>query len=237
MPNLQAFIIEDNQHERERTKALMESNFPEIMVECLPSNLDQMLQAFEGAYLRILLVDVRIGNELFFKIYDHITFENTAIIFITNDTRYALEAFKVEAVDYILKPLTEADLITAVNKAIKKLLLQTPVKAIGIRSNNGLNMVEIQNLVWVQSHGNYTIFHLANGNSVMSSKTMKSFSEPLEISGFIKVHRSCYVNMSKVHKYDTIEYWLEACGGARIKVSRPRHKFILRHIKNTCINI
>ncbi len=123
----------------------------------------------------------------------------------------AVKAFKLNALDFLLKPTDLTELSETILKLRKKLLANTSVQSSGtpnkmfgkiiLAGNDGLSFIPVKEIVRAQSTGNYTSFHLSNGKKKMVSKTMKEYEEQLEGYNFFRVHKSHMVNMQFISKY------------------------------------
>jgi two-component system LytT family response regulator len=146
------------------------------------------------------------------------------IIFTTAFSEYAVDGFKVEALDYILKPLDYATFLKAANKAKRHF---ERLKMIGDRIDKDENClflkseykvvrIDIDKIIYIEGEGGYLRFHLENSKSIMSLLAMKKMEEKLAPIHFMRVHRSYLVNLKKI---STIERGQIVFGKVRITVS------------------
>lgn len=160
---------------------------------------------------------------------------NYEIIFTTAYDRYAIKAIKVNAVDYLLKPIDSDELKAAIDEAEKKIklkqseisksevevLLKNLVyssKKISIPTSEGLILVDAEDILYLKSESNYTMVFLKNEKKILVSKTLKSMEDQLKNYSFCRVHTSYLINVNEVEKY------LKGDGGTIIlknKVSIP----------------
>lgn len=128
------------------------------------------------------------------------------IIFTTAYSEYALDSYKVDALDYILKPLDYATFLKSVNKA--KVYFDL-VGAVGekveandqylfIKSDYKMVRVDVNKIEFIEGMGGYLKFHLENSKPIMSLLSMKNIEEKLPASKFMRVHRSYLVNLQKI---------------------------------------
>ncbi len=130
--------------------------------------------------------------------------DKTKIIFTTAFSEYALEGFKVKAVDYLLKPIRYSDFLTAAQRALELISLergsvqQDTLDAIYVKSDYQLKRVELSNLLYIEGLKDYVkIYVEGESRAIVSNLTMKSLEERLPESRFMRVHRSYIVNLSK----------------------------------------
>lgn len=129
------------------------------------------------------------------------------VIFITAYKDYALEGFRVNALDYLLKPLDYSTFFASANKAKNyfELIRAKPEKQqddnnyLFIKSEYKIVRIEIDQLIFVEGMREYVRFHLENAKPVMSLLSMKSIEQRLPSSQFMRVHRSYIVNLKKLN--------------------------------------
>jgi two-component system LytT family response regulator len=129
------------------------------------------------------------------------------IIFTTAYSGYALEGFRVDALDYILKPLDYTTFLKSANKAkahfdlIKKPedKIDTHNNHLYIKSDYKIVRVNIDNIIYIEGMGGYLKFHLENSQPIMTLLSMKKIEEKLSSIKFMRVHRSYLVNLNKIN--------------------------------------
>lgn len=132
--------------------------------------------------------------------------EKPGIIFTTAYSEYALEGFRVDAIDYLLKPISYNDFLRAVNKA--KSILGSPeqrnvtAKAssdhLFVKSEYKIMRIELSDIKYIESMHEYVRIHLVNEKPVMTLISMKTIEEQLPEDRFMRVHRSFIVNKEKI---------------------------------------
>ncbi|NCA84560.1 MAG: response regulator transcription factor [Clostridia bacterium] len=128
------------------------------------------------------------------------------IIFTTAYSEHALEGFRVDAIDYLLKPISYTDFLKAANKANKMLSIgetsQTVVKAkedfLLIKSEHRVIRVNFNDILYIEGMREYVRIHLASQKPVMSLLSMKALEAQLPGSQFMRVHRSFIVSLNRI---------------------------------------
>lgn len=128
------------------------------------------------------------------------------VVFTTAYSEYAIEGFKVDAVDYLLKPIGYSDFLKSANKVkslfeLKENLAETtksPVDHIFVKADYKLIRVDLNEIKFIESMHEYVRIHLLAGKPVMTHVTMKSIEQQLPTDKFMRVHRSYIVNLEKV---------------------------------------
>ncbi|WP_299780942.1 LytTR family DNA-binding domain-containing protein [uncultured Formosa sp.] len=124
---------------------------------------------------------------------------HTKIIFTTAYSDYAIQGFELDALDYLLKPITFERFLKAVNK-LKSGTIQLPKpksEYITVKSGYDLHKIKLEDIIYIESDSEYVVFHL-NGRKIMSYQSLKSLEKTLPTSLFLRVHRSYIVNTHKV---------------------------------------
>jgi two-component system, LytTR family, response regulator len=167
------------------------------------------------------------------------------LIFTTAFDAFAIKAFKVNAMDYLLKPIEPVDLIRAVEKAknkfennLHKTRIDEILHQIGIselRKNKlalpvegKLAMIEYDTIIYCESDGNYTNLHLAGNKKIMVSRTLKQIESMLPHPPFLRIHHSFLVNLGHITEYARGEGGeVLLSNGVQLRVSRSKKEELL----------
>ncbi|MDH6354452.1 two-component system LytT family response regulator [Dysgonomonas sp. PH5-45] len=156
--------------------------------------------------VNILFLDInmpQISGMEFSKTID----SNIKVIFTTAYDQYALEGFRLNALDYLLKPVSYSEFLQAVNKALEWFrLLETSESVAGsnntsifIKSGYRMEKLDFDNILYIENQKDYVKFHLEDEKEPVSSlMSMQSLEEKLPSSRFMRVHRSFIVNLDKI---------------------------------------
>lgn len=158
----------------------------------------------------VVLLDIWLGDGTGFDVMERLTHRETRVVFVTAYENYAVRAFQSGALHYLLKPVVREELKKALERAVAEPSSSTEdighvrkalVDRITIPTAEGFHVLSASDIVRCESDGNYTRFHLMNGEKVLASRTMKEFDGLLEPHGFMRVHLSHLVNMAQVKMY------------------------------------
>ena len=228
-----AYILDDEPKAIDNLEFLIRQVVPEITIigsSISPLAAIQKIHAFNPD---ILFLDVQMPHLDGFgviKALGNIDFE---IIFITAHEEYALNAIKISALDYLLKPIDGDDLKQACQKFISKNSLQQDSsknetininiqsKKIAIHQLEGIHFFEFNNIIRMESDGNYTKVYTNDSINLISSKTLKIYDDLLSGEGFIRVHNSHLVNHNKIRSIVKYEYLIMS-DGSQVPVSRRK---------------
>lgn len=219
---IKALIVDDEINNRELVNNLLNSFCEDVEVIGTVQSVETAYKAINELKPDLVFLDVEMGDGTGFdllKLFPKIDFK---VIFITAHQEFAIEAFKFSAVDYLLKPLSPANLILAVKKATESITneeltekYQTLVnnvaepskqkKKIVLKTMERIYSVDVADIVRMESDGNYTKVYLNDGKRIMVSKTMKEFDELLTDTGFVRVHHSHLINMNFLFCFEKSE--------------------------------
>ncbi len=159
--------------------------------------------------VQLLLLDIQMpelsGIE-FAKILPH----DTKVIFTTAFPQYAVEGFKVNALDYLLKPVSYQDFLQATDKAldwfsvVQKQQTYERDRYLFVKSDYKLQRIALDSILFIEGLKDYVRFYLTSGERVMSLMSMKRLEDYLPRPEFMRTHRSYIVHMPKVSSVDRL---------------------------------
>lgn len=164
----------------------------------------------------LIFLDVEMPYGNGFELLNKVFLNQFEVIFVTAFEDFAVKAFKVDAIDYILKPYTEDDIIAGVKKAISRIesrkLSQNIVENSGVKGNRlanrlavptfeGFVFLDIDQIIRCEADDSYTTFHLANQSKQIVCKQLTEYEELLAAFGFHRIHKSHLINIQYVQKY------------------------------------
>jgi two-component system LytT family response regulator len=163
----------------------------------------------------LLIMDINLGNHLSFELFDHIDPKELNVVFTTGYQEFALKAFKVHAIDYIMKPVNLTDLKSAIDKSRERLRLRNgdsvgqPVsktldkqfEVLLVWENERLRSLGIEDIVKIKSDRNYSSIFLVNGKEILTSKNLGTYEDMLSEKGFFRIHKSCLINIHHFVSY------------------------------------
>lgn len=242
MKKIRTVIVEDETPAREILKHYLK-DFPEIEI------LEECSDGFAGlktiASLKpdLVFLDIQMPRLTGFELVEVMT-EKPVIIFTTAYDQYALKAFELNAVDYLLKPFPKERLKIAVKKAAEKIgnkseadapatqlfeKLPKPASAltrIVARKGNSINIIPVDQIRYVQAEDDYVmIYH--NEGKALKQQTMKFYEESLPTDSFVRIHRSYIVRIQEIKKlepYTKDNYVAVLQTGEKLPVSRTGYK-------------
>ncbi len=217
MNSITCFIVEDDAQAYEYATSIIK-NYHNIVIQGNADTIKEAASLIKKCNPDFIILDVFLkdGNAFeFLELFETINFK---IIFTTSYAKYAIEAFKFSALDYLLKPYAEKQLISALDKLTKniheenyQLQLQTLLqnispkaasKKIVLKNADAIHVVKTEDILYVKSDNNYSIFILSSGKEILVSKPLKSFDKKLTPHNFFRVHQSFLINLNHISSFD-----------------------------------
>lgn len=247
---MKALIIDDERKARNVLKILVQENCPKITQILEAEDLMSGVNLIKNEAPKLVFLDIEMpqhsGLEIL-KFIDKNDF-NFEIIFTTAYSEYAIQAFQLSAIDYLLKPVRPNLVKAAVDKAItfigssqistkleelKKSLLDTNFSKIGLPFADGIKFVDFKEIVMLEADGMYTKVSTST-SEILVSKPLKHFVELLKNQRlFYKPHRSYLINLSFIKEY------IKKDGGyiimdndKTVSVSKDKKEAFLAIVKN-----
>jgi two-component system LytT family response regulator len=235
---INAIIIDDEERARRTLRLLIETFCPDVKILGTYKNVPEGVLAINKLNPQLVFLDIEMPEYNGFELLGFFRDIDFEIIFVTAYNQYALKAFEVSAVDYLLKPVDSDLLVKAINKvgnrlqnnSMKERLSALQVntqnevfKRIALPVSDGLLFIEIEEIVLLEADGAYTSVFLKDGSEILVSKRLKFFEEVLkERPAFYRPHRSFIVNINFVKKLNRNESTLELDNKKSIPL--PRNK-------------
>lgn len=235
---MRVIIVDDEPLARDGI-ALLLKNEPDIELVSVCRNGKQAVAAIEQLKPDLVLLDIKMPGLNGFEVVERVGSQNMpAVIFLTAFEEYALEAFEVNAVDYLLKPVDakrfklsierarQVDL-AAQRKGIETFLAQLQSRQssderIVVRNAGHVHFLRPREINWIQASGDYVTIH-ADSREHLVRQTLRQMEQRLGPSGFKRIHRSVIVNLDAIEELVATrsgDYQVILTNGAVLKLSR-----------------
>lgn len=199
---MKCLLVDDNKMARMALKQLV-GQIPtlELVAEC--SHAMEAYKYLDTAAIDLLLLDIEMPEVTGLELIKKMGNKKPLIIFITAKSDYAVEAFELNVVDYLVKPITLPRFKQAVEKAAEALESnkeEVKVEEQGfvfVKDNGVLKRISIDDILFLEAMGDYVKVHTAQKFHVVHA-TLKSIEEKLPVSKFVRVHRSYIVAINKI---------------------------------------
>lgn len=226
-------------------KILLESYCPEITSISEAYGVQSALNKIISFQPDIVLLDVEMEDGNGFDLMKQIPHPGFQLIFVTAHNQYAVGAFRISSIDYLLKPIDPDALYESIQKAIGNIrnkdigsrvefLLQQIAgnhdkeRKIVLKDIENIHFVKLSDILYCMAEGTYTKFYLQKKPMVMVSKNLKEYENILEPLGFIRTHHSYLVNPSKIVRFDKSDGGtLILEGDIRIPLAQRKKEWVL----------
>ncbi|SOD14247.1 LytR/AlgR family response regulator transcription factor [Pedobacter xixiisoli] len=189
----------------------------------------------------VLFLDVEMPAMNGFQFLERLGTFNFEVIFTTAYDSYTLDALRISAVDYLLKPVDQDDLQTAITRLRKRVAEKLMYKSVKLEKKQtnrlalptaeGVYLVEKSNILRVEAMSNYSVFLLTDNKKIVVSKTLKEYENLLDDEHFMRINRSVIINLDYVIKYRKGDGGtLELSDGAEIEVSPQKKDLLLQRL-------
>jgi two-component system, LytTR family, response regulator len=244
-------LIVDNQPEiREGLRLMLERYCPQVTELREANGVAEGLKTIYDYQPDLVFTDVEMddgtGMDMLSKLKD-IKFQ---VIFITAYNKYAVDAFRFSAIDFLLKPIDPDQLAESVQRAYENVKRNTMIEQLSVLNNKmnplgadekklvlrdqkAIHIVKISDIVYLHAEGVYTTFDTVSGEQIVVSRNIKEYEEILSSYGFVRVHNSYLANMEHVHKFDKADGGsLVMSNKAVVPVSTRKKDVVLEYFKN-----
>lgn len=216
---IRTIIIEDEINAMRALENMLSVHCPDVKIIATADSVGEGVKLIKANSLDLLFLDVNLPDGTGFEILKKVNKHPFKVVFITAYDEYALQAIKMCALDYLMKPVKPEDLTGAIKKVQNALeneekyntTIETCIenykstgqqKKIIINTSDNMHVIEIQNILRCEASENYSNIHLTNANPIIVAKTLKEFEEMLAPLGFFRIHQSHLINLRFVASYE-----------------------------------
>jgi two-component system LytT family response regulator len=237
MKHINAIIIDDEAHARAALKGIVEENIENVRIVDEAKNLPDGVKLIKKHQPQIVFLDIEMPAFSGLEILDFFNEDevNFKIIFVTAYNQYALDAFRLSAIDYLVKPVQLEDLKRAVNKcvpshsnqvkALKSLMEDNEEERKIVLSVNGAQeIINMNDIMYVKADGSYSDVILTN-KKLCITKRLSEFEKLQNIGPFMRIHRSQIININhikKISKADGGSVFMT--DGAELSISKEKRE-------------
>lgn len=249
---MKALIIDDEEKAKRLLRVLVEENCPQITELREASNVPEGVSLINEFQPEIVFLDIEMPGYSGIQLLDFFTPSqiNFEIIFTTAYSEYAIKGFQLNAIDYLLKPLRDDQVASAVEKAIqhrgksqvserleelRNTLKASSVRKIGLPVSNGVLFVKFDDIILLEADRMYTKVFTKNEGEILVSKPLKFFIDILEeVTEFYRPHRSFLINLKHIKKYVNQDGgYIIMENDKTVSISRDKKEEFFEVIQNT----
>lgn len=244
-------IVEDNPAAKAMLESLLANLYPNLTIVGWSDTIAEGRTLIETKQPDLVFLDVELPDGTSFELLQQLDSLDFKIIFTTAHEKYALQAIKYSALDYLLKPIDVEELVLAMEKVqedveketvglkIKTLLKnlqsgeeQGP-KRIILKDKYGIQIVNVDDIIHLEAMGNYTKFFIKDKpHPIVNSKILKEYVKLLPEATFFRCHQSHLINVNYLSRYDKREgevLCLE--NGSKVPLATRKRDALLKRIQ------
>jgi len=217
MELLKAILVDDEVSSLQNLQQKIVEFCPGIKVVATAQKPEEAIFLIRHHNPDVIFLDIEMPRMSGFRVLEELEDIGAEIIFTTAYNHYAIDAIRISAFDYLVKPISVEDLQSAVNRLVVQHDRQTQEKLnvlkkslqegksqedrIAIPTSEGMEFINIKNIVRIESSSNYSKLYLLNGQTILVTRLLKDFEEMLLPYRFYRVHHSHLINLSYIKKY------------------------------------
>jgi DNA-binding LytR/AlgR family response regulator len=228
---MKCLIVDDNKVARLAMKQLVSQvKDLELVKECVDAM--EAYNALNKAQVDLILLDIEMPGMTGLELIKNLGSKKPLIIFTTAKKDYAVEAFELNVVDYLIKPVSPARFLQAIDRAAETLASnKQEVKLeeqefVFVKDNGVLKRINVDDILYLEAMGDYVKVHTPQKFHVLHA-TLKSIEEKLPPAKFIRVHRSYIVSLNKI---DFIQEGVISIGKASVPVADTYRSFLNKRL-------
>lgn len=222
--SLTAIIVDDEQKARNILESLLAEHCNDIKVIATASNVPEALKEIHSKKPNVVFLDIEMPGYTGFQLLEMIPDPAFQVVFTTAYSEYALKAFEVSAIDYLLKPIRIQKLIDAVEKlkryrpnhhtkerlsALRTNMNNDGLKKLTLPVADGYIFLDFSEIEYLEAEGSYARIHKTDGTFILVSKILRDLESQLSgAASFLRCHRSYIVNTRLITK------WVKSDGGS-----------------------
>ncbi len=235
MNKIKAILVDDEESARDVLQNLLERFCPDIELLAKCENIPDAVDKIKKQQPDLVFLDIEMPQYSGFEIVKFFKDINFQIIFVTAYDQYAIKAFEVSAVDYLLKPIDIARLKLSIERVrqrqnvlqqaerlnlLNDTLQQKQIKNIIVSDKGNQNIISVEGIIAIEAQESYCLIHTKD-KKFTASRNLKHFETLLEsLPQFIRVHKSWLINKEHLLNYSKSELSIQLNGEIIAKLSK-----------------
>jgi two-component system LytT family response regulator len=217
---IRAAIIDDEIKSAKTLRALLESYCPEVEIVYMAHHPEQAIEILNTEQQPdVVFLDIEMPEMNGFQLLERLGKVTFDVIFTTAYDQFALQAFKTNAISYLLKPVDAEELTAAVQKVKNHIKSDTLTRLsyveemltelkkgnqssrLAVHTSEGVIFLDTEKIIRMEADSNYTHIYVAGNRKITSAKTLKEYEDLLSTKPFFRIHHAHLVNLRHVEKY------------------------------------
>jgi len=237
-------IIDDESHARAALRGILEEKFPEMKIVGECKDVPEAVRTIQALRPQLIFLDIEMPEYNGFDLLSFFRSEQIdfQIIFVTAYSDYALQAFEISAVDYLLKPVRAEQLQRALAKvknqkpqpelysALQDNIAAEGVRKIVLQNAESIFVVKLSELYYLEAEGSYTTFYSEGRPPLVISKKISDFDFLEKEGQFFRSHRSYLINLNCIRQVSKKDFTIEMENGRHVALAQERKKLLLERL-------
>ena len=237
---LRTIIIDDENKAIQVLRNILERFSNDIELVATANSVKSGLEIIDEHEFDLLFLDIEMRDGSGFSLLRQLPEIKFEVVFTTAFNQYALQAFKVNAIDYLLKPINADELFESIRRVQKRkiidgkdardklanLLKEQRVSKLAIKERGKITFVDINDLIYLKADGVYSEIYTKDETTYVTSFNLGHYERLIEENGFKRIHRSYLVNVNEIREYLTNDHQVVLNNGVSLPVSKPMRKEI-----------
>jgi len=241
MKNIRTLVVDDEPHSAEMLCGYLKEYATNIDVVASASSAEEATELIIKHRPELLFLDISMPGEDGLDLVRKFPNPDFEFVYVTAHQSYAVKAFELGAVHYLLKPIDLVQLSVAVQRVAERIrpadprgvYSQSPDGKLAVASTSGHQLVNVSEIEYLKSEGSYTDIVLANGNSLTSSKNIGFYEHLLRNYKFYRSHRQYLINLNSVKSFTKGKSgYAELASGASVQISFSRMAGFVDAVEN-----
>lgn len=217
MHKISTILVDDETKNNELLSIYLQRHCPSIEIVGISTTIKDAVTKINKIQPQLIFMDIVLDQGSGFDVLEQIEYEDFLVVFITAYQKYAHTAFRFNAIDFLLKPIDPKDLILAVEKTLTNIQNKyftttnqiesvknsiatktSDYNFIAIPSTRKIHFKQLDDILYFESDGRYTIVHLRNGNTIMGTKNIGEYEKILAPNYFFRIHKQYLINIKYI---------------------------------------
>jgi two-component system, LytTR family, response regulator len=217
MEKIKAILVDDERSSLQNLHQKLTEFCPDVAVIETVEKPEDAILLIRQHKPDVIFLDIEMPRMSGLRMLNELTDYTGEIIFTTAYNHYAVDAIRMSAFDYLVKPVSISDLQNAIARLVKSKQSETKERLdilrqsfsehksqedkIALPTSEGLDFLQIKNIIRIESSSNYSRIFLSNGKSMLVIRLLKDFEDILTPYRFFRVHNSHLINLNYIQKY------------------------------------
>lgn len=249
MEKIRTILVDDERSSLQNLHQKLTEFCPDVLVIGTVEKPEDAILLIRQHKPDVIFLDIEMPRMSGLRMLNELTDYTGEIIFTTAYNHYAVDAIRMSAFDYLVKPVSISDLQNAIARLVKSKQSETKERLdilrqsffeqksqedkIAVPTSDGLEFLQIKNIIHIESSSNYSKIFLDNGKSMLVTRLLKDFEDILTPYRFFRVHNSHLINLNFIQKYIRGEGGQVVLqNGDVVDVARRKKEEFLRLITN-----